>query len=121
MKTKKFLILSFLMMITMLLAGCGNRIEYDKIKEATEIAQKIKNAREEKQEYELPEGYEQEADEQIILKTKYNGKTLKLTFDISNDSVELIEILNVEYNTFWHVVALVILLVCFICNSITKY
>lgn len=102
MKTKKLFILSFLMMMTMLLAGCSTRIEQNKISEATDIAENIKKAKEKKQEYILPEGYTQAVDaqnvnEHIILKTQYKGYPIGLTYDISNDYVELIDI-EVNYS-----------------------
>lgn len=119
MKNKKFFILSFLMMMTMLLAGCSTRIEQDKIKEATQIAENIKKVKEgNKQEYKLPEGYTQEVDsqkanEQIILKTSCDGDDIRLTFDISDDSVELIDI-QVDYSSYiWITIVSTVILTLF--------
>ena len=103
MKKKIILFLSFLM-IAMCLTGCSvsgtTNVTPEEIKYMTEVAQNIKD----NSDYELPEGYTFELEDntkngRIIIKTKTeinDGQEIRAYFDITKDSVELIQI-KAEY------------------------
>lgn len=93
MKKKIILVLSFLM-VAMYLTGCSVIVTPEKIDEITQIAQNVKD----NPTYQLPEGYElsyadSSKNDRIIINTCGSDVThsLKLTFDTSNNTVELIQ------------------------------
>ncbi len=104
MKKKIIFVLSFLMMV-LCLTGCGStNVTPDEIREITEIAQNYKDI----VGYELPEGYtcelaDNKRNNQIVIETdeKTNvNHILYLTFDITKEKVQLLNIrdnYSVEY------------------------
>ena len=96
MKKKIFIFFAFLMMV-LCLTGCSTKVSSDKIRKMTEIAENIKNT----PKYELPKGYTYEPEDggksgQITIITSSNKFSLsdkiRMTFDISGEKVELLQI-----------------------------
>ena len=127
MKKKIILFLSFLM-IAMCLTGCTisgtTNVTPEEIKYMTEVAQNIKD----NSDYELPEGYTWGVEDntkngRIIIKTKTetnNGEEIYAYFDITKDSVELIQI-KAEYWIDYSVDKLIIGIICFIIGGFFGY
>lgn len=96
MRKQIILILSFLMM-AVCLTGCSTKITREKIDEITKIAEKIK---ENPTSYKLPDGYSVDVEDckglgRIIIKaeaSQFLEEDVKVTFDITKQKVELIDI-----------------------------
>ncbi len=96
MKKKIIFVLSFLMLV-LCLTGCGStNVTPDEIRKITEIAQNYKDI----VGYELPDGYtckiaDNKRNDQIVIETKEKtdkNHTLYLTFDITKEEVQLLNI-----------------------------
>ena len=110
MKRKFFIFFAFLMMV-LCLTGCSTKVSSDKIRKMTEIAENIKNT----PKYELPKGYTYETEDGsksgritiVTLSNKFSlSDKIRITFDISGEKVELIQI-EESYNDVIAIIMLV--------------